>query len=229
MLFRSVPGVMRVRGKRAACWIVNCAMPFSLSKRARGRAWASGRLRPLTAPLRHADRERASRPEQIKDDIMGTFFYLRDDGECGEATSDEIIACAQTLISERFFSDSTSLINPDHVKAFLRLHIGGLDYEVFGMLHLDSQYRLIAAENLFRGTVSQSVVHVREMVRSVCAGRTAAVVLYHNHPSGVAEPSPADEAITRRIKSAFDFIDVRVLDHIIIGKTCYSFSEAGLL
>ena len=160
---------------------------------------------------------------------MGTFFYLRDDGEYAEATSDEIIACAQTLVSERFPSDSTSLINPDLVKAFLRLHIGGLDYEIFGMLHLDPRHRLIAVEDLFRGTVAQSEVHIREMVRSVCTRRTAAVILYHNHPSGVAEPSAADEAITRRIKTIFDVIEVRVLDHIIIGKTCYSFSEAGLL
>jgi DNA repair protein RadC len=183
----------------------------------------------LTAPLRHADRERASRPEQIKDDSMRTFFYLRDDGEYTEATSDEIIACAQTIISERFPSDSPSLINPVHVKAFLRLHVGGLDYEVFGMLHLSTGHRLIAAENIFRGTVGQAVVHVREMVRSVCSRRTAAVILYHNHPSGAAEPSEADETITYQIKQVFDIIKVRVVDHIIVGKTCYSFSEAGLL
>jgi DNA repair protein RadC len=183
----------------------------------------------LTAPLRHADRKRASRPEQIKDDIMRTFFYVREDGEYAEATSDEIIACAKALIAKCFFTDSTSLINPDHVRDFLRLHVGGLDYEVFGMLHLDPTYRLITAENLFRGTVDHSIVHVREMVRSVCARRTAAVILYHNHPSGLSEPSEADEMITYRIKQVFDVIKVRVVDHIIVGKTCYSFSEAGLL
>jgi DNA repair protein RadC len=220
---------MRVRDKRAACWILNCTMPFSLSKRARGRAWASAGFRPLTAPLRHADRERASRPEQIKDDIMSTFFYLRDDGEYAEATSDEILACAQNIISERFAGDSTPLINPVLVRAYLRLHIGALDYEVFGMLHLDKGHRLIAAENIFRGTVDHSVVHVRELVRSVCTRRTAAVILYHNHPSGRAEPSPEDERLTYRIKHVFDAIEVRVLDHIIIGKGYYSFSEAGLL
>ena len=203
-------------------------MPFSLSKRARGRAWTSGRLRPLTAPLRHADRERASRPEQIKDDIVETF-YICDDGEYREATSDEIIARAQTLISQRFSFESTPLTNAILIKAFLRLHIGGLDYEVFGVLHLDGGHRLIAMENIFRGTVGSSPVHVREIVRSVSIRRTQAVILYHNHPSGVPQPSAADEFITRRIKDALNLIDVRVLDHIIVAQTCYSFADAGLL
>src|SRR5580658_5921755 len=94
---------------------------------------------------------------------------------------------------------------------------------------LDSRHRLIAVENLFRGTINSASVHPREVVKAALTHNAAAVVLYHNHPSGLSEPSAADELITRRLKEALALIDVRVLDHLIIAESIYSFAAAGLL
>jgi DNA repair protein RadC len=90
---------------------------------------------------------------------------------------------------------------------------------------LDSRHRLIAVENLFRGTINSASVHPREVVKAALAHNAAAVVLYHNHPSGLTEPSAADELITRRLKEALALIDVRVLDHLIVAESIYSFAE----
>ena len=98
-----------------------------------------------------------------------------------------------------------------------------------GLRSLALGHRLIRHEDLFRGTIDCAQVHVREVVLSALRLSTSAVVLYHNHPSGNVEPSVADEAITRRIQSALALLDVRVLDHLIIGTTIYSFAEHGLL
>jgi DNA repair protein RadC len=94
---------------------------------------------------------------------------------------------------------------------------------------LDSRHRLIAVENLFRGTINSASVHPREVVKAALTHNAAAVVLYHNHPSGLSEPSAADELITRRLKEALALIDVRVLDHLIIAESIYSFAEHALL
>jgi DNA repair protein RadC len=94
---------------------------------------------------------------------------------------------------------------------------------------LDGRHRLLAVENLFRGTISSSSVHPREVVKSALAHNAAAVVLFHNHPSGLTEPSAADELITRRLREALALIDVRVLDHLIVAESVYSFAEHGLL
>jgi DNA repair protein RadC len=116
------------------------------------------------------------------------------------------------------------------LREFLLAQLRGKPYEVFCCLHLDSRHRLIRFEELFRGTVDGATVHPREVLRQVVAHNAAAVILAHNHPSGVAEPSHADELITRRVRDALAFIDVRVLDHIVVGGgTCISFAERGLL
>ena len=134
-----------------------------------------------------------------------------------------------TLVSQRLRIGSKPLLTPDVTEAFLRLHLGTLDYEVFGVLHLDTRRRLIAAENMFRGTMRSAEVSPREIAQSVLVHRTAAVILYHNHPSGIAVPSQADEAITRKIRQVLDLIDVDLLDHVIVGETLFSFAEAGML
>jgi DNA repair protein RadC len=136
---------------------------------------------------------------------------------------------AKTLVSQRFRIGSKPLLTPDVTEAFLRLHLGALDYEVFGVLHLDTRRRLIAAENMFRGTMRSAEVSPREIAQSVLVHRTAAVILYHNHPSGIAVPSQADEAITRKIRQVLDLIDVDLLDHVIVGETLFSFAAAGML
>jgi DNA repair protein RadC len=111
----------------------------------------------------------------------------------------------------------------------LRIHLGGCDHEIFGVLHLDYRHRLIAREDLFRGTVDGASVHPREVVKAALAHNAAGVILFHNHPSGIAEPSQADELITRRLIDALALVDIRVLDHLIVTERVYSFAEHGLL
>jgi DNA repair protein RadC len=156
-------------------------------------------------------------------------FYVRNGEEFREATREEIIARAQALISQRFRTGATPLSAPHLTEAFLRLHLGALDYEVFGVLHLDARHRLIVAEDMFRGTMKSAEVYPREIAQSVLARRTTDVILYHNHPSGIAVPSQADEMITRKICQVLDLIDVKVLDHLIVGETLFSFASAGML
>jgi len=94
---------------------------------------------------------------------------------------------------------------------------------------LDNRHRLIRSEILFRGTIDGASVHPREVVRVVLEANAAAVILFHNHPSGVASPSQADELLTRRLRETLQLIDVRILDHIIVAETDYSFAQTGLL
>lgn len=116
------------------------------------------------------------------------------------------------------------------VKSYLRLHLGHLGHEVFAVLFLDAQLRLIAMETLFQGSLTATTVHPREVVKRALALGAASVVLAHNHPSGVAEPSRADELLTRRLSDALALVDVRVVDHFIVGAgDVVSFAERGLL
>ena len=149
--------------------------------------------------------------------------------EFREATGDEIISEAQTLIARRLRPGAKLLSSPETIEVFLRVFLGPLDYEVFGVIYLDSDHRFIAVQNLFRGTIDSCSVYTREIIQSVLEHRAAAVVLYHNHPSGTADPSNADKATTRRIKDALALIDVKLLDHFIVGETVLSFSRAGEL
>ena len=156
-------------------------------------------------------------------------LYVRDESGFREARPDDVLERAQALLAQRYRVGSPVLTSPALTREFLRMHLGACEHEVFGMLHLDSRHRLIAVENLFRGTINSSSVHPREVVKSALAHNAAAVVLYHNHPSGLTEPSAADELITRRLREALALIDVRVLDHLIVAEAIYSFAEAGLL
>lgn len=120
--------------------------------------------------------------------------------------------------------------SPARVRDYLKLHIGHLPHEVFMALFLDAQNRLIAVEELFRGTLTQTSVYPREVVKRSLHHNAAAVVFAHNHPSGVAEPSQADELLTRALTQALQLVDVRVLDHLIVGHGCTtSFAERGLI
>ena len=122
------------------------------------------------------------------------------------------------------------LAAPEATRTFLIAQLRDKPYEVFCCLYLDNRHRLIAFEELFRGTIDRAGVHPREVLRQTLLHNAAAVIFAHNHPSGVLEPSHADELITRRLKEALALMDVRVLDHFIIGDgVCYSFSEAGLI
>jgi len=123
-----------------------------------------------------------------------------------------------------------ALSAPEAARAFLLAQLRDRPYEVFCCLHLDSRHRLIAFDEMFKGTIDGASVHPREVVRQTIARNSAAVILAHNHPSGVAEPSQADELITQRLRDALALVDVRVLDHIIVGDgRCLSFAERGLI
>lgn len=121
------------------------------------------------------------------------------------------------------------LTSPRVARDYLVAQLRDRDHEVFCCLYLDNRHRLIAFEELFRGTIDGASVHPREVVKHALARRAAAVILVHNHPSGIAEPSQADEMITTRLRDALALVDVRVVDHLIVGDgICVSLAERGL-
>ncbi len=123
-----------------------------------------------------------------------------------------------------------ALNSPQKLRDFLALRLGGLAHEVFMALYLDAQNRLLADEVLFTGTLTQTSVYPREVVKAALKHNAAALILAHNHPSGAAEPSRADELLTASLKNALAMVDVRVLDHLIVaGNRSLSFAERGLL
>ncbi len=122
------------------------------------------------------------------------------------------------------------LTSPNATRDYLKLRLRGLAHEVFACLFLDNRHRVIEYQELFRGTIDGASVHPREVVKEAIRWNAAAVIFAHNHPSGVAEPSQADLRITKRLQDALDLIDVRVLDHIIVGEQDgTSFAERGLI
>lgn len=127
-------------------------------------------------------------------------------------------------------ADGEVLNSPDKTRHFLSLHLGARDREVFCCIFLDSQHTVLCCEDLFLGTLDGAAVYPREVAVRALRYRAAAVILAHNHPSGIAEPSEADRRITRRLQSGLALLDVRVLDHIIVGRgRPFSFAEEGLL
>ncbi len=122
------------------------------------------------------------------------------------------------------------MADPDAVKQYIRLHIGGETTEIFCVMYLDAQNRVVAFDKLFTGTLTQTSVYPREVLRAALAHGASAVILSHNHPSGTIQPSRADEALTQTLKAALALIDVRVLDHVIVGgDKALSMAEKGLL
>ena len=121
------------------------------------------------------------------------------------------------------------LTAPGAVRDYLRIHFAGQEHETFVALFLDAQNRLIVAEELFRGTLTQTSVYPREIVKAALKANAGAVIFSHNHPSGVAEPSTSDELLTQNLKQALALVDVRVLDHFVVaGAATISFAERGL-
>ena len=152
------------------------------------------------------------------------LFHLSEDDQ---SLIDQAIRC----LERQYLVKSDVLTSPDATRAYLKLRLYALEYEVFSVLFLDNRHRVICYEELFRGTIDGANVHPREIVRRVIETNAAAVIFAHNHPSGVAEPSQADLRITQTLKNALALIEVRVLDHIIIGDVMesVSFAEQGLL
>jgi DNA repair protein RadC len=126
--------------------------------------------------------------------------------------------------------EADTMASPGAVKDYLRLKIADLPYEVFAVVFLDVQNRVLAIEEMFRGTLTQTSVYPREVVKAALGHNAAAVVLAHNHPSGSAEPSRSDEYLTVTLKAALALVDVRVLDHMVVVRThVLSFAERGIL
>lgn len=146
---------------------------------------------------------------------------------------DAIINRAMEILETRarYLADRTEFKNPADVRTFLNLRLSELQHEQFWTCWLDARNRLIAAECMFTGTLTQTSVYPREVVRRALHHNAASVILAHNHPSGNPQPSPDDKTLTRHLVDALALIDVRVLDHFIIGRgqTPTSFAEWGLL
>jgi DNA repair protein RadC len=161
---------------------------------------------------------------------MNTIIYTTDaEGSYREATFDEIMTAARHALALRV-RKGTPMQSPKASRDFLMMKLADREHEVFTLIYLDNRHRLIAYQELFRGTIDGASVHPREVVKEALKHNAAAVILAHNHPSGVAEPSKADELITNRLKDALALVDIRVLDHLIVaGSDVISFAERGLL
>jgi DNA repair protein RadC len=145
-------------------------------------------------------------------------------------TDEEVIKLAVSILQHRFGLKRTSLNSPQTVREYLKLSLTDIPHEVFCCAFLDAQNRVIAFEELFRGTLTQTSVYPREVVKRALHHNAAAIIFAHNHPSGVAEPSRSDEHLTQALKAALALVDTKVLDHFVIGSgTAMSFAERGLL
>ena len=141
-----------------------------------------------------------------------------------------VIDRALEIVGRYLREPKTAFHSPDAVKSYLRLALAGEGRELFAVLYLDAQNRAIAFETHFRGTLTQTSVYPREIVRAAIAHGAASVVFSHNHPSGTPDPSRADEALTQTLKAALALVDVRVLDHVIVGGSqTFSMAERGVL
>jgi DNA repair protein RadC len=142
---------------------------------------------------------------------------------------DRIILRALKILEERTRTGA-SLTSPGAVRDYLRLLLQGREHEVFVCLWLDAQHRVIGSDEMFRGTLTQTSVYPREIVKAALHQNAAAVIFAHNHPSGVAQPSQADELLTRNLRDALALVEVKVVDHFIVaGVHAVSFAERGLL
>lgn len=135
---------------------------------------------------------------------------------------------ADILKSKLFVSEQPALTSPDMVKTFCQHSLVTKEHEVFGVIFLDNQHRVRSTAELFTGTIDAASVYPREVVKKALAENAAAIILYHNHPSGVAEPSQSDRRITRRLADALALVDIKVLDHFVVSfEDVVSFAERG--
>jgi DNA repair protein RadC len=150
----------------------------------------------------------------------------------GELTDPEqkILREASAILERALRRPGAALTSPELVAEYLKFNIATRPYEVFVVLFLDNQHCLIDARELFRGTIDAASVYPREVVKEALALNASAVILAHNHPSGIAEPSQADHNITQKITAALSLVEIRTLDHMIIGGTAHmSFAQRGLM
>lgn len=161
---------------------------------------------------------------------LDAALSVRDDRGCYQlATADQILEAARQVI-DRKMSRGAEFSAPAAVKEYLQVKLAGFEHEVFAVLLLDAQHRLIEYIEMFRGTIDGAVVHAREVVKEALRHNAAAVILAHCHPSGNPEPSAADKALTLRLQQALALVEIRMLDHIVVaGAKTTAFAERGLL
>jgi len=145
-----------------------------------------------------------------------------------ETTEQDVLAAAEGILGERLKRQG-SIGNPTDANDFLRMRLGALSHEEFHILWLDNRHRIIDCQKLFTGTIDGASIYPREVVRAALSVNACAAILAHNHPSGVAEPSAADRAITDELRDALRLIGVRILDHIVVGAECVSMAGRGLM
>lgn len=184
----------------------------------------------LLAPLLPADDPRVDRVNDLESQYFGIAAVA---DESGKAMLARRLAVARELLLRDLRSQLRSgpvMDSPQALRDWLKLRCAGLEHEIFLALYLDAQHRLIADVEVFRGTLTQTSVYPREIVKQALGHNAAAVAFAHNHPSGLAEPSRADEFLTLNLKTALGLVDVRVLDHFVVAADgLVSFAERGLL
>lgn len=159
---------------------------------------------------------------------IDAFCSVKGIGEAKFVQLQAVIEMASRHLQEQL-QRSDAFTSPQLTRRYVQHKLRDYPYEVFACLFLDTRHRLISYDELFRGTIDGASVHPREVVRKSLEYNAAAVILAHNHPSGVAEPSDADQRITLRLKEALELVDVRVLDHIVVGDETVSMAERGLI
>ncbi len=145
-----------------------------------------------------------------------------------ETTEQDVLAAAEGILGERLKRQG-SIGNPTDANEFLRARLGALAHEEFHILWLDNRHRIIDCQKLFTGTIDGASIYPREVVRAALSVNACAAILAHNHPSGIAEPSAADRALTSELRDALRLIGVRILDHIVVGAECVSMAGRGLM
>ncbi|MCB1876508.1 MAG: DNA repair protein RadC [Chromatiales bacterium] len=164
----------------------------------------------------------------LKDEFHHALMIKDTEDRYRPALPEEVIAAALEQIRRRL-AKGQALTSPDDTRRYLQLRLAGLEHEVFAVLWLDNRHRVLECEELFRGTIDGASVYPREVVKSALRHNAAACIFAHNHPSGDPTPSQADRNLTIRLKDALGLIDVRTLDHVVVGEQTCSFAEMGLL
>lgn len=160
---------------------------------------------------------------------MNNLLVEQSCGQYAPASASEILRAAQEVI-DQLHPAGQEFNDPKEVKRYLSVKLAGHEHEVFAVLFMDVQNRLIEFAEMFSGSLMQTAVYPREVAKKALQLNAASVILSHNHPNGSAQPSESDKQITRHLKDALELVDVRVLDHIIIaGNESFSFSEGYLL
>ena len=163
------------------------------------------------------------------DSFHRSFLVREAEGVYRGVTATEVLDAARAILEAQFVP-GLPMTSPAVIKDYLRHRLGGLEHEVFGVLFFDAQMQLIEYREMFRGTLTQTSVYPREVLKAALAVNAGSVVLVHNHPSGQAEPSRADELLTSTLANALRLVDVRVHDHFIVARaTVLSFAEQGLI